>query len=267
MENTLKEIYHIQKVLKEYGYLDISRISNEIVEYCKNSNTKLDEVLKRIAEYEPWEYIRGETEFLNNKFLLNKHTLIPRVETEQLVSIATKLLTKNNDFKYVVDVGTGSGCIIISLVKNLCIKNYPKFIGTDINSRALEIATKNSMLHKVNEKVSFLKSNLIDNVKITDNSLIIANLPYIPTDIYNKLDKSVIEYEPKIALDGGTDGLKYYKELLNQIKVKGLSKYKTTLLIEIEASTLEGLKKLIPKDVQVIKDYRGLDRFVLIHLS
>ncbi len=267
MENNLKDIYQIQKTLEQYGYFDISRISAEIVEYCEGSDSKLKNVLKRIKAYEPWEYIKGETEFLNNRFLVNKNTLIPRVETEQLVSIVTELLTKDNDYKYVIDVGTGSGCIIISLVKNLCIKNSFKFFATDINSEALKVAKENSMLHKVNERISFLKGNQLNGIDINNNVLIIANLPYIPTKIYKSLDKSVIDYEPKTSLDGGADGLKYYKELLKQIEERNLLKYKVTLLFEIEPSTLEDLKKIINKDIEVLKDYRELDRFVLIHLS
>ncbi len=270
MKNNLKKLYEIQRILKKNSYFDTSRISKEILEYCEENNISPTEVLQRIENNEPWEYIKGKSEFHGLEFIINKNTLIPRVETEQLVDIALKILRNNNDYKYVLDVGTGSGCIIIFLAKNLCKKNNIKFIATDIDSKTLRVAKKNGVLHKVNEKVSFLKTNLIKKIKIDGPSLIIANLPYIPADMYKGLDKSVINFEPKKALVGGKNGLKYYKALLEQIERKKLEK--TTLLIEIEPSTIDNLRAFIKRynkdsNLKVFKDLRGKDRFVLIHLS
>ena len=271
MKSNLKQLYKVQQILKKKGYLDISRISKEILEYCETSNIPLIDVLKKIQKNEPWEYIKEECEFYNNKFIVNRNTLIPRVETEQIIDIATAFLSNNNDYKYVLDVGTGSGCIIISLIKNLCKKKDINFLATDIDSKTLEIAKKNSVLHKVNRKVSFSKTNLIKDLQINGPSFVIANLPYIPTKTYMGLDKSVVNFESRNSLDGGKDGLKYYRELLNQIKKK-LRAYKTTLLIEIKPSTLNNLKRLLKKDldaqdIKVFKDFRGLNRFILVHLS
>lgn len=267
--SNLKDIFNTQQILKKFGYYDIERISNEIVQYCSESDTSLEDVLNRIGTYEPWEYIKGEAEFFGDRFLLNKATLIPRIETEQMVDIATSFLNSNPSYKYIEDVGTGSGCIIISLVKNLCSKNSYKFFGTDINSEALSIAKKNSMLHKVNKKVVFKRDNLIKSLKVNSNSFFIANLPYIPTHMYEGLDRSVKDYEPRDALDGGVDGLKYYKELLKQIEEKGILQYECTLLIEIEPSTINDIKKLFSKSkgIHIYEDFRGKERFCLIHLS
>lgn len=272
MKNNLKELYEIQEVLKKNGYFDISRISKEILEYCEENNISPTKVFKRIENNEPWEYIKGSSQFHDLEFIVTENTLIPRVETEQMVDIAQNILKDNDNYKYVLDVGTGSGCITIFLAKNLCKKKNLKFLATDIDSKSLEVAKKNSVLHKVNEKVSFLKTNLIKDVKIDGTSFIIANLPYIPTDMYKRLDKSVINFEPKKALVGGEDGLKYYKKLLGQIKDKGLEKYRSTLLIEIEPSTLDNLKAFLKrynKDqrLKVFKDLTGKNRFVLIHFS
>jgi release factor glutamine methyltransferase len=229
-------------------------------------------VLKEIKKNKPWEYIKGNSEFHGLKFIVNENTLIPRVETEQMVDIALNFLTDNNDYKYILDVGTGSGCIIIFLAKILCKRKNLKFLATDIDSKSLDVAKENSVLHKVNKKVTFLKDNLIKRVSIDGPSFIIANLPYISVDMYKALDKSVINFEPKKALLGGKDGLKYYRRILKQIKEKDLRKYKTTLLIEIEPSTLDNLKALLKRyyknlDFKVFKDFKGKDRFVLIHLS
>jgi release factor glutamine methyltransferase len=272
VKNNLKELYEIQKNLKKTGYFDIPRISKEIQEYCKKENTSPIPILKRIEKNEPWEYIKGRSEFHGMKFMINKNTLIPRVETEQLIDIATNILKENNSYEYIVDVGTGSGCIIIFLAKILCKRNNIKFLATDINLKTLRVAKKNSVLHKVNEKISFSKSNLIKDVEIKGPSFIVANLPYVPTEMYKGLDKNVIDFEPRSALDGGKDGLKYYRELLEQIEEKSLRRYKTTLLIEIEPSTLNGLKELVKRyddksHIKVFKDFRDQKRFVLIHLS
>ena len=273
MSENLKQLYQIQKALKEAGYHDISRISKEIQEYCDKKSISPTLVLRRIKTEEPWDYIRGESEFYGNRFLLNRRTLIPRPETEQMVDIVLSFLKDNysyKNYKNIIDVGTGSGCIIISLAKILKNKNGLTFTGIDIDIEALKIAKKNALLHKVNKKVSFLKGNLLKGIKLEDGTLIIANLPYIPKDIYKKLDRSVVNFEPKGALLGGRDGLKYYKKLISQIE-KACKKdvsLKITLLIEIEPSTLEKLQKVLENyKIKAIKDYRGLDRFVLVNLS
>jgi release factor glutamine methyltransferase len=273
VRSNLKELYKVQEVLKGYGYHDFSRISKEILEYCKEKDVSPTLVLKRIKNHEPWEYIKGECDFHSLILQVNKNVLIPRVETEQLVDIALSILQEDSSYKYVLDVGTGSGCIIIFLAKILCKKKNIKFIAVDTNPKSLRVANKNSVLHKVNEKISFLRSNLLKEVEINGPLLIIANLPYVPSHMYKRLDRSVLEFEPRDAIHGGKDGLKYYHKLLKQIQKKNVGNHKTTLLIEIEPSTLKTLKKLLKKydihnsDIKVFKDFRGKDRFVLIHLS
>jgi release factor glutamine methyltransferase len=144
------------------------------------------------------------------------------------------------------------------------------FTGIDIDNEALKIAKKNALLHKVNKKVSFLRGNLLKGIELNSKTLIIANLPYIPKNIYKKLDRSVVNFEPKRALLGGKDGLQYYKKLISQVKKackKDIS-LDVALLIEIEPSTLGNLQKVLGNyKTKVISDYRGLDRFVLILFS
>ena len=268
MNNELKVLYDIQLVLKKKGYFDILRISKEIMDFSKEEGISLGKILERIEEDEPWEYIRGKAEFLGYSFVVNKDVLIPRTETEQLVNIAKDFLDKNNTYTTIIDVGTGSGCIIIFLAKILCGRNKYKFLGVDKNKEALEVASENSVLHNVNEKMLFTRQDLISDIDIKEDTLIIANLPYIPTSEYNRLDISVKKYEPKIALDGGKDGLKYYKRLFKQIRKRNSLKKKVALLIEIDPSTVNKLAKILKKeDYKIIKDFRDLDRFVLIHFS
>lgn len=267
MSDELKVLYSIQLILKETGYFDVSRISKEILDFSKKEGIDLEKILKRIQKNEPWEYIRGSTDFLGYPFIVNRNVLIPRTETEQLVTIAKGFLDENNSCTHIIDVGTGSGCIIISLAKILCGRNKYKFLGIEDNKSTLEVARKNSALHKVNEKVSLTKQNLLSGTKIEEDTLIIANLPYVPKYLYNGLDKSVKDYEPKRAIVGGTDGLKYYKKLLKQVSNKNHLGRKVTLLIEIEPSTIGNLVNLLEnKDFKIIKDFRGRERFLLISL-
>jgi len=255
----LKEIFRIQNVLKKNGYFDISRIANEIYEYSTLNNIPIDSILKRISNQEPWEYIRGFTEFRGRTFLVTKNTLIPRVESEQLVDIAMELIEKEN-IKKVVDVGTGSGCLIISIAEEV-EKEDIEYIGVDISKEALKVAEKNDRKNKV----VFKQQDLVNEDDLEDNTLIVANLPYIPTGMYEKLDRSVKDFEPKLALDGGEDGLKYYKKLIELITNSGK---KILLLIEIEPSTLEDLERYLEDTpIKIFRDYRSQKRFVLLHFS
>lgn len=255
----LKILFHIQEVLKETGYFDISRIANEIYTYSIEKNIPLNLILERISNQEPWEYIQGFVDFRGRKFLVTKDTLIPRIESEQLVDIAKDLILKN-DIKTVIDLGTGSGCLIISIAHEI-ENQLITFVGIDISQAALNIAKKNGSTGKI----YFYKKDLICKEELEDNTLIVANLPYIPTKMYEELDRSVKEYEPRLALDGGSDGLLYYKRLIEQIR---LSKKEIFLLIEIEPSTLTELTQAtnnIP--FEVFKDFRKRNRFVLFNFS
>ena len=256
MNKELSLLYKIQSVLKESGYQDISRISQEVLHFIQEKNIPSDIIFGRLLKGEPWEYICGKTEFRGYDFQVNSDVLIPRIETEQIVDIA-----KNNlaGIKNIVDIGTGSGCIAISLAKE--IETDIPIYAIDISQKALQIAQKNAKLNSVENKIIFKNNNLLDGLEFSSPTLYIANLPYIPTDMYDKLDRSVHEFEPKLALEAGDDGLKYYKEIFKQIPSGN-----NILIIEIEPSTLEDIQK-IKQPTEIIKDYRGLDRFLLFNLS
>ena len=277
----LKKLFQIQKTLEKVGYFDISRVANEIYSYSEENDIEIENILKRIENDEPWEYIRGYAEFRGVNFLVTKDTLIPRIETEQIVNIALDLIeTKDIPYSKIIDIGTGTGCIIISLYQELKEnkeeieekeKNREKdeeytFLATDCSSKTLDIAKENAKRNSI-KNISFVKRNLIDNKDLENNSLILANLPYIPTNMYMKLDRSVKDFEPKKALDGGKDGLKYYKELLTIIQKT--QKKNIDLIVEIEPSTLTDLKKLVPENtsLKIIKDFREKNRFLLLHFA
>ena len=256
MNNDLALLYKIQSILKDSGYHDISRISQEILTYIRSNKIPPEKIFNRLLSNEPWEYISGEAEFRSYKFNVNSNVLIPRVETEQIVDIAKENL---KGIKNIVDIGTGSGCIAISLAKEL--NNNISIYAIDISKNALDVARDNAKLNNVEEKIIFKQNNLLKGMEFESPTLYIANLPYIPTDMYNTLDSSVHDFEPKLALEAGKDGLKYYRTLFVQIP-----KGNNLLIVEIEPSTIKYITN-IKEPIKVIQDFRGLNRFLLFGFS
>lgn len=184
----------------------------------------LEKNIQRRILNEPIAYIFGEKGFYGLDFKVNKHTLIPRPETEMMIDDVIKILRNTMSHNTViVDVGTGSGCIIISIAK-LLEKNI-KYYATDISKEALKVAKKNSQIHKVAKKIKFFYGNLLDpilNKKIklkTTNLIITANLPYLSKKIFESAPKDVKNFEPKSALYSTKNGLAHYEELLKQLSI------------------------------------------------
>jgi release factor glutamine methyltransferase len=263
----LKQISTIRNTLSKTGYSDIQRISNEILQYSNTNHIPLQDILYQIKKGKPWEYIHGEVEFCGNTFKVSKDTLIPRIETEELVDITKKEINKFSP-TLVIDIGTGSGCILLSLAKSF-EKSDIKFLGTDISKKALKIAKENKNTFNI-KNVSFKISNLLEKVRVINTNKekygIVANLPYIPTKQYKQLDPSVKDYEPRIALDGGANGLELYNQLFEQI----LKREKPLFLtMEFEPSTKKDLERMLkeyfPKSKCIFKkDFREKERFVVI---
>lgn len=180
--------------------------------------------IKRRAEREPCAYITGHKEFYGLDFLVNHHTLIPRPETETIIEAVRKELPVT-----IVDVGTGSGAIAVTLARLL---PRATVYATDISNAALRIARKNAKRHGV--RVHFKKGNLLQPLlhqpinQSTGQLFIVANLPYLKTATWRAAQPEVKRYEPRTALDGGPDGLKYYRQLLAQIKKLPVTSYSPT---------------------------------------
>ncbi len=210
----------------------------------------------------PIAYITGHKEFYGLDFIVNKNTLVPRPETEMLVENVLHFI---QDTRYkiqdtrIVDVGTGSGNIIISLAKNaknfkFQISNF-KFYGIDISAEALKVAKKNARLHGVEKKIKFLQGNLLEpflrNIKpsvTSHHSLIItANLPYLSKEIYQSAPIDVKKYEPKSALYSAEGGLAHYHELLLQLKTSHVpcSMFHVSCFLEISPEQKNPLSKII----------------------
>ena len=178
-----------------------------------NNILAFKEYLQRRSQNEPIAYILGEKEFWSKKFLVNKGTLIPRPETELLVD---KILKIYRDKKIsILDIGTGSGCIIISLLSSL--KNS-KGIGIDISKNAIFTAEKNALKYKLSKRVKFINKSF-NNIFSKKFDLIVSNPPYIDSKDMKNLSDDIKRYEPRIALDGGNDGLDLIKKLFTNQKV------------------------------------------------
>lgn len=167
---------------------------------------KYAELVERRKTGEPLAYILGYWEFYGRRFKVNKDVLIPRPSTEALIDA---VLPKLHEGMAVADIGTGSGCIAVTLILESGIKNQElRILAMDVSPAALKIAKKNAELHEVADKIEFIQGDMIEALKSKKVDLIVSNPPYIPT-------KEILPFEPVLALDGGVDGQKF----INQIKV------------------------------------------------
>jgi release factor glutamine methyltransferase len=171
-----------------------------------------DLISKRIKKI-PLTHLTNNREFFGNNFYVDENVLDPRPDSETLVEMMIKKY-QNSSFLNLCEIGCGSGCLIISVLKHFKDWNG---LAIDISKKALEIAQKNAQNNEVFERIEFLESNLFKDFK--DNQIfdiIISNPPYIPTADIENLQDEVRLYEPRIALDGGLDGLDFYRHIANQ---------------------------------------------------
>ena len=230
------------------------------IEYLKKYyKGNIEDAYKLLEEGLPVQYIVGEVDFYGNIFKVNKNVLIPRFETEQLIELTMEYISDKFDGVVdILDIGTGSGCIAITLKKNInCNVD-----AVDISSDALEVAEYNKKLNDVD--INLFKSDMLSNVS-KKYDVIISNPPYIgrEEDIQGIVEKN----EPHIALYADNDGLYYYEEILKNCK-KNL---KDNFIIAFEIGKSQGklvknlaLKYLDNIDVFIKKDLNYLDRFVII---
>ncbi len=234
---------------------------------------KIKELIKRRALREPLAYIRGVKEFYSLEFIVSPAVLIPRPETELLVEEVLKNppnppLSKGGEggFK-ILDLGTGSGCIAITLAKHL---PQAQIWAMDISADALEIAKLNAKKHGVENQISFIQGDiLLPEIQkaLPPFDLIISNPPYIPSDQIPGLAPEVI-YEPKLALEGGPDGLHFYQQI--SLFSKTHLKPNGWIILEIGENQAESLKTLFHdagfESVEIQKDLAGKNRLLLTKL-
>ncbi len=220
-------------------------------------------LIKRRSNNEPVSYITNEKEFWSKTFFVNKFTLIPRPETELMIE-KLSMIFKNKRIS-ILDIGTGSGCILLSLLSE--IKNA-KGIGIDISKGATEIARKNARILKLTSRAKFfnLSFKRVFNKKF---DLIVSNPPYIKQSQIKNLDSDIKNFEPKIALDGGNDGLDVIKKVI--YKAKNILKNKGTLSLEIGKEQHKKVLKILQSNNFLIKyivnDYKDNIRCIISTLN
>lgn len=220
---------------------------------------KYKDLIEELAEGKPLQYITHTQEFMNLNFYVDENVLIPQPDTETLVLQTIKKIKpyENNNIK-ILDLCTGSGAIAISLAKAFENQNVQVY-ASDISSKALDVAKKNAKQNNV--QINYINSDMFENIK-EKFDIIVSNPPYIETKVINKLSKDV-QSEPYIALDGGEDGLKYYKIIANEYE-KYL-KEDGTLLLEIGYDQKQSVTELfINKKVECIKDLAQNDRVIIV---
>ncbi len=266
-ENILKK-NKIKNYILDTELILSKSINKKREEILLNTNTKLKnkELLKfknylsRRRQKEPIAYILGYKHFWKYKFLTNKSVLIPRPDTELIIEEALRHIP-NDMSKKILDIGTGSGCIIISLLKD---RQKCKATALDISIKAINVAKTNAKLHQLENKINFINID-IDKYKSYNYDLIVSNPPYINSIDLNRLDDDIKFHEPKIALSGGSDGFRDIKKVI--IKSKELLKINGKLIIEIGYKQKNLSTKILTENGfyinKIAKDLSGKDRCIV----
>lgn len=236
-----------------------------------NKDLKLDRdkfhlistVLKKRILGEPLQYILGKTEFMGLEFKVTPDVFIPRPETEILVETAINVVHSRKFIVHsILELGTGSGCIAISLANFLPNANIT---AIDISENTIEIAKQNALLNNV--KIIFLLSDLFNNYELRtiNYDLIVSNPPYVATTDIEELDLEV-KYEPRMAIDGGRDGLDFYRRIISEspyyLKKDGF------LILEMGFNQCRSIKEFFGSSnrfevLEVVKDYNNIDRVII----
>lgn len=239
---------------------------------------KIQRLIKKRKNGIPLAYLIGYKEFYGLDFFVNKHTLVPRPDTELMVEEVVQEIKKSKNQKItLIDVGTGSGCIPISIldaIRTSGLSVIRKCYATDISKNALKVAKKNAK--KQNVHITFKQGNLLEPFtnqlidKSTNNLIITANLPYLTQTQFD--EEPSIQHEPHSALVTNKEGLALYEELLHQVKKQVPSfQFPVTMFFEIDPSQTENISSMIktifPKaTIEIKKDLSGKDRIVKIVL-
>ena len=220
-----------------------------------NKTEELQRLVSRRVKKEPIAYILNNKEFWSTNFYVDRSVLIPRPETEVLIDLILSQISNKNNHLNILDIGTGSGCILISLLKELV---KAKGIGVDKSTKAIAIAKKNSISQQVDNRTSFKNVNL-EEIKFDKKfDLIVSNPPYLPDVSLKNLNSDIKLYEPKIALQGGVQGVDFLYKIIGLaskiLKINGL------LALEIGDNQFHILAKYLKKN-----RFKILDKYILIN--
>ncbi len=220
------------------------------------------EQLNQRASGKPLQYITGHQEFMSLDFIVTPDVLIPRQDTEILVETVINFAQNhlNSPALKILDIGTGSGCIAVSLAHYL--KNC-KVTAVDISEKALKIARLNADKAGAADRIRFLQSNVLERLEKDRFDVILSNPPYIPAADIKKLQVEVRDYEPIGALDGGADGLDFYRKIVSEAPC--FLKPDCLLAFEVGYDQAQKVSRLMSQcfdDIQIIKDLSGIERVV-----
>ncbi|MDD2703445.1 MAG: peptide chain release factor N(5)-glutamine methyltransferase [Candidatus Omnitrophica bacterium] len=254
---------HVMQCDRAALYLDRGRMLDKAV------SGRLSDVLRRRADGEPLAYILGTQEFMGFEFLVNDSVLVPRMETEILVETAVRyssgaLRHRRTGFK-ILDLGTGSGNIAVSLAR---LVPEAGIDALDISEGALSVARKNARLNEAAHRIRFIRRDMFNDcpdLRPEGYSFIVSNPPYIPSGEIARLQPEV-RREPRIALDGGADGLDFYRRIVEVSP--GYLKEHGLLVMEIGFGQREAVAGIFEENKnfeleEVVKDYSGIERVVV----
>ena len=247
-------------ILREiFNFDEKELILNSDLILSESKISKVQKIITRRLNFEPVSKIFGKRDFYNSTFSISDDVLDPRPETENIVEIANNFILEKG-YESFIDLGTGSGCIILSILKEN--KNLTA-VGVDISIDAINIAKKNSKDMNLEKRSSFLVSNWLSSV-YNSYDLIISNPPYIPSDEIITLSKTVKNFDPLISLDGGQDGLECYKEIAQDIN-RVINK-NGRVILEIGYNQAHDVIKIFEskefKLLKIYKDINGLNRIL-----
>lgn len=240
-------------------------IVNDMKELTQSQEKEYFESIQKLTKNIPIEHITNQKEFMKLNFFVDENVLIPRQDTEILVEEVIKIAKKINS-KKILDLCTGSGAIGISLAKYI---EKSEITATDISEDAIRVANKNAIMNNVEDKITFIKSDLFNNIPNNKYDIIVSNPPYIKKEIIKTLEKQV-QNEPILALDGGEDGLNFYRKIIKQSYE--YLKYGGYLCLEIGYDQKIDVIELLENEEKYIniyskKDLYGNDRIVIAELK
>ncbi|MGA1980254.1 MAG: peptide chain release factor N(5)-glutamine methyltransferase [Sedimentisphaerales bacterium] len=229
---------------------------------------RLHALVERAGQHEPIAYLAGKTEFYSLELDITADCMIPRPETELLVERAIEFLRVRSGKQFVCDLCTGSGCIAVAIARN-----YPdcQIIATDICGAALSVAAKNIEKHRLKERIRLLCGDLFDPIMpqldVEKFDLIVCNPPYVSAAEFEKLDKNVKDYEPKIALFAGNDGLDIYRRIIERVEL--FLKPDAVLMLEVGYNQGQAVRQLFEQanrfgEITIEKDSHGNARIVIV---
>jgi len=232
-------------------------------EFSGQEKTRVQEMLSRRINHEPLDKIIGQKEFYKSVFKVNQDVLSPRPDTEILVESALKLINKSKSCN-ILDLGTGSGCIILSLLKELPLA---KGVGLDISEKALKIADLNANNLGVSDRVEWLLGSWQEPQKITGQfEIIVSNPPYIESKEIETLDREVKDFDPLLALDGGKDGFDCYRDIAKI--TPAILKEEGCILLEVGYNQADRVRQIFENQnlnyIETVKDLANIDRCVIL---